>query len=97
MNQPTQETETTQDDMLFITELEEFVPLLSEWHQRQVATVLHFQDVPSGMEVLVEGEDEALVLEGKALEGFRMGISLALSYLGRLPFIPECEEAPVVH
>ena len=97
MTQQTNEVENTQDDTLFITELEEFVPLLADWHQRQVATVLHFQNVPPGMEVQVEGEEETLILEGKTLEGFRMGISLALSYLGKLPFVPDYEEPSVVH
>ena len=97
MTEPTQENEIQPSETLFITELGDFVPILTDWHQRQVATVLHFQDVPSGMEVKVEGEEEALVLEGKVLDGFRMGISLALSYLGKLPFIPECEDSPVVH
>ena len=97
MTSPTQENETQAAEMLFITELADFVPILADWHQRQVATVLHFQDVPSGMEVKVEGEEEALVLEGKVLDGLRMGISLALSYLGRLPFVSEWEDSPVVH
>lgn len=97
MTEPTQENEIQPSEMIFITEVEEFVPVLVDWHQRQVATVQHFQAVPSGMEVKIEDEEETLVLEGKALEGFRMGISLALSYLGRLPFVPECEDSPVVH
>ena len=97
MTQQTNEVENTQDDTLFITELEEFVPLLTDWHQRQVATVLHFQNVPPGMEVQVEGEEETLILEGKTLEGFRMGISLALSYLGMLPFVTGYEEPPEMH
>lgn len=97
MTQQTNEVENTQDDTLFITELEEFVPLLADWHQRQVATVLHFQNVPPGMEVQMEGEEETLILEGKTLEGFRMGISLALSYLGKLPFVTGYEEPPVMH
>ena len=97
MTQQTNEVENTQDDTLFITELGEFVSLLADWHQRQVATVLHFQNVPPSTKVQMEDEEETLILEGKTLKGFRMGISLALSYLGKLPFVWDYEESSVVH
>ena len=95
MTQTTEIQEDTEDQPLFVSELSEFIPLLEDWHHRQVMTVEHLQTVPPGQEVQVE--DEApLILEGEALRAYRLGIGLALHYLGNLPFSTERAE-PGVH
>ena len=78
-------TQTTIDDPHFVTELGEFIPLLENWHARQVKTVEHFFTVPEGQVVEIEGEPE-FALEGDTMKGFKLGLSIALSYLGQLPF-----------
>jgi hypothetical protein len=81
------------DDPLFVTELHEFVPLLQDWHAHQVKTVEHFFNVPEGQAVEIEGESE-FVLSGDVLRGFKLGLSIAMSYLGNLPFSAAMEEVP---
>ena len=88
-----EENQTNLDDPLFVTELNEFIPLLEAWHLRQVKTVEHFQTVPEGQIVEIEGEP-AFTLAGDVLQGFKLGLSIALSYLGQLPFSAAIEEVP---
>ena len=88
------EDENTQEnleDPHFVTELPEFTFLLQAWHDRQVKTVNHFFTVPEGQVVEIEGETE-FQLSGDVLRGFKLGLSIALSYLGQLPFSPAMEE-----
>ena len=86
-------TQTTIDDPHFVTELGEFIPLLENWHARQVKTVEHFFTVPEGQVVEVEGEPE-FTLADDTLKSFKLGLSIALSYLGQLPFNAALEEVP---
>lgn len=93
-----EDTQTNLDDPHFVTELREFIPLLQDWHARQVKTVEHFFTVPEGQVVEIEGEPE-FALEGDTLKGFKLGLSIALSYLGQLPFSVAMEEVPseIIH
>ena len=96
MNQQINEIQDTDDDQpLLVTELAEFIPLIEAWHQRQVLTVEHLQKVPSGQEVEIEDEP-VLVLEGDSLRAFQLGISMALHYLGSLPFSADRDAIPPV-
>lgn len=88
-----EDSTTNLDDPHFVTELSEFIPLLQNWHARQVKTVEHFNTVPEGQVVEIEGEPE-FALAGDTLKGFKLGLSIALSYLGQLPFSPAMEEVP---
>ena len=76
--------------------LDEFIPLLLEWHQKQVAIVKHLMTVPEGIEVEVEG-NEPFTLAGDTLRAFKMGLDMSLHYLGELPFAAEYEEDQPVH
>lgn len=71
-----------------VQDLGQFIMMLTDWHKRQVATLEHLQLIPSGTDVSVEGEPP-FTLEGPVLKAFQMGISLALSHLGNLPFNAE--------
>ena len=83
-------------DMLPITDLDQCITLLADWHNRQVATVNHLCTVPEGVKVVIgEGEEaKEQILEGKFLEGFQLGLNIALNYLGTLPFMAEYVDAP---
>ena len=76
------------DTELPIEDLDHFVTILVDWHQRQVATVEHMQHIPAGTDIRVEGEED-LTLEGKTLTAFKMGLSIGLTCLGTLPFNAE--------
>lgn len=84
------------NDLLAVTDLDHFITLLTDWHNRQVATVKHLQEVPSGITAVIgEGDDaDKKTLEGEFLEGFQLGLGLALNYLGKLPFMAEYVDAP---
>lgn len=73
------------NEIVQISDMGQFIALMQDWHTQQVATVRHFMEIPSGVEVQVEDE-ETFPLEGDTLKGFKLGINMALSYLGELPF-----------
>lgn len=72
-------------EIVHVSDMNQFVGLMQDWHSQQVATVHHFTEIPSGVEVQVEDEPP-FTLEGDTLKGFKLGIQMALSYLGTLPF-----------
>ena len=79
------EEEEDSNEIVQISDMRQFIALMQDWHTQQVATVRHFMEIPSGVEVQVEDE-ETFPLEGDTLKGFKLGIQMALSYLGELPF-----------
>ena len=79
------EEEADANEIVHVSDMGQFIALMQDWHTEQVATVHHFLEVPPGIEVQVEGE-EPFQLEGDLLKGFKLGIQMALSYLGELPF-----------
>ena len=75
---------------LLVTDLDQFIGMLTHWHERQLATVQHLYEVPEGIEVQEE-DGEPFKLEGDTLQ-------MATEYLGVLPFTPEYEDQePSVH
>ena len=79
------EEEADANEIVHVSDMGQFVALMQDWHAKQVATVRHLMEIPSGVEVQVEDE-ETFPLEGDTLKGFKLGIQMALSYLGELPF-----------
>ena len=96
MTAPIVETESPANTLLPVEDLDNFVALLTDWHMRQVATIKHLHVVPEGMSIMIgEGEDATHhTLEGEFLSGFRLGLDLALNYLGTLPFMAEYTDVP---
>jgi hypothetical protein len=91
-NQPPE----TPEGMLKVENLDHFVAMLTDWHSRQVATLKHLHEVPEGIEVVIgDGEDtKKHILEGDFRDGFRLGLDLALNYMGTLPFVAEFSDKP---
>ena len=87
------------NDLLAVNDLDHFITLLTDWHNHQVATVKHLQEVPNGITVVIgEGDDAAKkTLEGEFLEGFQLGLGLALNYFSKLPFVAEYVDADAIH
>ena len=97
MSNEAPQTQETADELLAVTDLDHFITLLTDWHNRQVATVQHLREVPAGMQMIIgDGEDsKEMMLEGERLEGFQLGLDLALNFLGTLPFMAEyVDDAP---
>lgn len=77
-------------ETLEIQDLDQFVKLLVGWHTQQVKTLEHFLDMPEGVVMQVDG-DEQIALTGDLLAGFKAGINMSLMQLGKLPFAMELE------
>lgn len=99
MSEHAEQTQETADELLAVTDLDHFITLLTDWHNKQVATVKHLNNAPQGIKILIgEGEEaKEKTLEGEFLEGFQLGIGLALNYLGTLPFMAEYVDDDTTH
>jgi hypothetical protein len=100
MSEQSAEAPKDSNELLAVQDLDHFITLLTDWHNRQVATVTHLRDVPAGITVVIGDGEEAKQqkMEGEFLEGFQLGIGLALNYLGKLPFMAEyADDVPAVH
>ena len=100
MSEQAEQKQEDSSELLAVTDLDHFITLLTDWHNRQVATVKHLREVPAGMQMIIgDGEDaKEMKLEGERLEGFQLGLDLALNFLGTLPFMAEYVDAePALH
>ena len=82
----------TPDTLLAVNDLDQFVQLLSKWHTKKVATLKHMQNIPETAEVSL-GDAAPVQMTGAFREGFLLGLSVALSELGELPFVAEMEDS----
>ena len=77
-------------ETVVVADIDQFIQLLSGWHQNKVKTLEHMLGVPEGIEVTFNDEAPQ-ILTGDLHKGFVMGLSLALMELGTLPFAAEME------
>lgn len=77
--------------MIEVTSLDDFIPVLVNWHNLRVARLKHLLDTPEGVSVTMDNAEE-LELTGDTLKGFTLGVQIALHQLGQLPFVFETEE-----
>lgn len=85
-----------QEEIVTVSDMDQFLSMITHWHQHQVKTIHHLHEVPEGTEVTI-GDDDTFKLEGDTLKGFKVGIQLCLNYLGTLPFVAEYDDEPVSH
>lgn len=85
-------SQVEQPELAPVTSLDAMVGLLAAWNNKQVTLLNHMKEIPEGSEVQV-GE-KTIKLEGEALEAYKLGLSIGLELLGKLPFqiIPETED-----
>lgn len=81
-----------ESEIVEMTDLDQFVQTLTAWHQAQCAKVQHMLKLPLGATFDIEGK--RVVLRGKAMDAFKLGVEMALMQLGTLPFLVEMEESP---
>jgi hypothetical protein len=73
-----------------VNDLNDFVKILSGWHQERVKVLQHLMTIPdTGVQIELEGQDTPLV--GEYRKGFIFGLNVALGELGKLPFVAEME------
>jgi len=71
-------------EILEVSDLDQFVEMLTSWHKRKVAILEHMRTIPEGTEM--EDDGHSVILTGDMLTGFKAGLQLALLELGSLPF-----------
>ncbi len=82
-----------QEPLVQITNLDQFVGIMTLWHKEKVQACKHLLAIPNGSVFEIEGKQ--LKMHGVTLKGFRLGIELALMQLGELPFeVPAPEPVP---
>lgn len=77
-------------ETVMIDSLDQFVKALQYWHSNKVNVVKHMRDIPEGTEVS-DDQGNTYVLTGEYRAGFILGLNVALSELGELPFEAEVE------
>ena len=77
-------------DLIPVTDLDQFVSVLMDWHQNKVARLEYLLTIPDGTETTLN-ETESVVLTGDVRTAFIIGITVALTELGKLPFVTEAE------
>lgn len=78
---------------LIVEDIDQFIQLLSGWHEGKIKTLEHMLGMPEGIEVTFNDEAPQ-ILSGDLHKGFLMGLSLALMELGTLPFGVEVQDQP---
>jgi hypothetical protein len=78
-------------DRVPVTDLNQFVHLLAQWHRRKVQALEHLLQIPEGFKVQIGDEPEFEVTDD-IRKGFLLGIELALMEFGTLPFSVETED-----
>ena len=78
-------------ETVLVADIDQFIQLLSGWHQSKVKALEHMLGVPEGIEVTFNEEDPQ-ILSGDLHKGFLIGLSLALMELGTLPFGVEIDD-----
>ena len=64
----------------------ELAEVVQAWHAHRVSQVNTVLDAPASTEVRLGDEDDAITLTGERLEGFRIGMAVALGMFDKLPF-----------
>jgi hypothetical protein len=84
---------TKRPDTLIVENLDQFIAITSEWHANKCKAAQHLLNMPEGAEMVIgeEIDGQYLVLEGKVLEAFKLGVNMVLMELGTLPFGIEYE------
>ena len=80
-------------ETVVVADIDQFIQLLSGWHESKVKTLEHMLTMPEGVEVTFNKEAPQ-ILSGDLHKGFLMGLSLALMELGTLPFGVEIDDSP---
>jgi hypothetical protein len=95
MTQSIPETKLAQSETVGITDLDQFVALLSSWHGNRVAQMKKLMEIPEDTEVTLNDQSQPVILTGDVRAGFLIGITTGLAILGELPFVAEMDEEVV--
>ncbi len=88
MTEPEVTSPPTPEPLIQITNLDQFVGIMTLWHRQAAQATQHLLGVPVGGAFEVDGE--TIELTGMAHKAFLLGVNMALMNLGELPFeVPE--------
>ena len=83
---------TAQSEYVEIQSVDQLALAFFEWHKRQLETLKHFQEIPEGSEVEIDGEK--LVLTGVVMKGFKVGLEMGRQLFAKLPIQVTEEDEP---
>ena len=96
MTEVTETQSPEQVETVQVEDLDQFVTLLVRWHDTKVRLLKHMESIPDDAVVEINGVDHVFTPEMR--QGFKLGITVALSELGTLPFAAEAvEEIPAAN
>jgi len=96
MNDTDTQAQEDQDLILSIDTLDDFVHLLTCWHQARIRELEALLNIPEGVEVGLD-DGPPIMLEGNTRLAFLIGVQVALMKLGTLPFQAEVEDETSVN
>ena len=73
-------------------EIQKFIAHVTRWHAHQTGQLQSIIDAPADTPIHLGTGDDAIVLTGDHAKGFVVGIRIALSLMGTLPFHIEAAE-----
>ena len=94
MTQSIPETKSAQSETVSVTNLDQFVAMLSAWHGNRVAQMQKLMEIPEDAQVTTDNA-EPVTLTGDVRVGFMIGITTGLAILGQLPFVAELDSEDV--
>lgn len=82
---------SNEKETIEITNLHDFITLLIRWHDTKMRLLQHLNTMPEGTQIEIEGVTEEF--NGDLRRGFQLGITVAISELGQLPFAAEMDDS----
>lgn len=79
------------EELIPVKDTNQLASVIVQWHTLQLARTEHMLNVPEGTEVEFE-DGENLVLEGKVLSAYRLGLQVALHNFRELPIAAQFEK-----
>jgi hypothetical protein len=76
-------------EVVRLNDVDLFAAHLVAWHERKIAIIQHFLEIPEGTKMAVginNEEEKEVTLTGDVLTAFRGGLATALGELDTLPF-----------
>lgn len=77
-------------ELVMIDTLDGFVKGIQTWHSNKTNVIKHMREVPEGTEI-TRDDGEVIVLTGEPHKAFILGLDVALSEIGELPFEAEID------
>jgi len=89
-----EQTNEVEIQTINVNTIDDMMSVLYHWHAEKVAVLKHMINVPDEAKVTID-EKRELILKGEVREAFKLGLTLALIEMGKLPFVVELQGEPM--